>query len=82
MKLFLGVIGSADCNWKSCAERSTGDAIFCDYGSDIAVGSYVEGDVRGADVWGGPYAGCVRDFCWGALFNGDLIAAREREINC
>ena len=60
---------------KDFAEGRPRYAILRDYGGDVAVGSYVEGDVSGADVWGGAYAGCMRDFCRGALFDGNLIAS-------
>src|SRR5580704_2427726 len=74
----LAVIQSTDCVGKSVAKRSAGYAIFCDYGGDVAVRSYVEGDVCGADVWGGADSGCVCDFCGGAFFDGDLITGGER----
>lgn len=76
MKSFLRVIGSANCDWKSLAEGRVSDAIFCDYGGDVTRGGYVEGDVGGADVWGGADAGGVGDFRRGALFDGDLVAGR------
>ncbi len=57
------------------------NAVFRDDGGDVAVRGYVEGDVGGADVWGDADAGRVRDFCWGAFFDGDLVAGGEREID-
>ena len=81
VELFLRVTGSADRISKSVAERSAGYAVLCDNGGDVARWSYVESYVGGGDVRGSADSGCVRDFVWGALFDGDLIAAGERQIN-
>jgi hypothetical protein len=57
------------------------NSVLGDYGGDVAVGSYVEGYLRGADVWGCAYTGCVRDFRGGAFFDGDLVTRGEREVD-
>jgi hypothetical protein len=36
---------------ETSGERWAGYAVLGDYGGDVAVGGYVEGDVGGADVW-------------------------------
>src|SRR5271156_2197909 len=79
--LCSAALRATDCAGKSVAERSAGDAILGDYGGNVAVGGYVERYVRGADVWGGAYAGGVGDFRGGALFDGDLVARGQREID-
>src|SRR5580704_6602155 len=56
VRLFLGAIGPSDCDWKRIGERRAGYAFLGDYGGDVAVGSHVEGDVGGADVWRRAYA--------------------------
>jgi len=54
------------------------NAVFGDYGGDVTRRGYVEGDVRGPDVWRGADASGVRHFRWGALFDGDLVPGGER----
>src|SRR5580704_7281414 len=60
--------------------RRAGDTSFCKNGGDVSGGRDVEGRVRGVNIRGDAYPLHVGHFGSSSLFDGDVVAIGDREI--